>query len=88
VAVVGSARVGTTDLNSQLRLDALHEAGATRTYADDGVSGATSETLSAAKLTSTPGTTRSSCRATCESLTYSMRTSRLGRLSPLTALGA
>src|SRR6476646_8807268 len=41
VAVIGYARVSTTDQNPQLQLDALQEAGATRIYTDHGVSGAT-----------------------------------------------
>src|SRR6185312_12268789 len=41
VAVIGYARVSTTDQNPQLQLDALEEAGATRIYTDHGVSGAT-----------------------------------------------
>src|SRR5258705_4369795 len=39
VAVIGYARVSTTDQNPQLQLDALEEAGATRIYTDHGVSG-------------------------------------------------
>jgi DNA invertase Pin-like site-specific DNA recombinase len=38
VAVIGYARVSTTDQNPQLQLDALEEAGATRIYTDHGVS--------------------------------------------------
>ncbi len=41
MAVIGYARVSTTDQNPQLQLDALQEAGATRIYTDHGVSGAT-----------------------------------------------
>jgi hypothetical protein len=41
VAVIGYARVSTTDQNPQLQLDALQEAGATRIYTDHGVSGST-----------------------------------------------
>ena len=41
MAVIGYARVSTTDQNPQLQLDALQEAGATRVYTDHGVSGAT-----------------------------------------------
>jgi DNA invertase Pin-like site-specific DNA recombinase len=41
VAIIGYARVSTTDQNPQLQLDALEEAGATRIYTDHGVSGAT-----------------------------------------------
>ena len=41
MAVIGYARVSTTDQNPQLQLDALHEAGATRVFTDHGVSGAT-----------------------------------------------
>ena len=39
MAVIGYARVSTTDQNPQLQLDALQEAGATRIYTDHGVSG-------------------------------------------------
>src|SRR6476646_6873600 len=39
VAIIGYARVSTTDQNPQLQLDALQEAGATRIYTDHGVSG-------------------------------------------------
>ena len=49
LAIIGYARVSTVDQNPQLQLDALEEAGATRIYTDHGVSGATSETSSAAK---------------------------------------
>ncbi len=42
MAVVGYARVSTTDQNPQLQLDALHEAGAKRIFTDHGVSGSTS----------------------------------------------
>jgi Resolvase, N terminal domain len=41
VAIIGYARVSTTDLNPLLQLDALEEAGATRIFTDYGVSGAT-----------------------------------------------
>src|SRR6476469_5160291 len=41
VAVIGYARVSTTDRNPQLQLDALQEAGATLIYTDHGASGAT-----------------------------------------------
>ncbi len=41
LAIIGYARVGTTDQNPQLQLDALQEAGATRIFTDHGVSGAT-----------------------------------------------
>src|SRR6476646_3313625 len=41
VAVIGYARVSTTEQNPQLQLDALKEAGATRVYTDHGVSGST-----------------------------------------------
>jgi len=41
VAVIGYARVSTTDQNPQLQFDALEEAGATRIYTDHGVSGST-----------------------------------------------
>jgi DNA invertase Pin-like site-specific DNA recombinase len=41
VAVIGYARVSTTDQNPQLQLDALREAGATRVFTDHGVSGST-----------------------------------------------
>ena len=39
MAIIGYARVSTTDQNPQLQLDALQEAGATRIYTDYGVSG-------------------------------------------------
>jgi DNA invertase Pin-like site-specific DNA recombinase len=39
LAIIGYARVSTTDQNPQLQLDALEEAGATRIYTDCGVSG-------------------------------------------------
>jgi DNA invertase Pin-like site-specific DNA recombinase len=41
LAIIGYARVSTTDQNPQLQLDALEEAGATRIYTDHGVSGST-----------------------------------------------
>jgi DNA invertase Pin-like site-specific DNA recombinase len=39
LAVIGYARVSTTDQDPQLQLDALHEAGAIRVFTDHGVSG-------------------------------------------------
>jgi DNA invertase Pin-like site-specific DNA recombinase len=42
MAVIGYARVSTTDQTPQLQLDALQEAGAARIYTDHGVSGSTS----------------------------------------------
>jgi DNA invertase Pin-like site-specific DNA recombinase len=39
LAIIGYARVSTTDQNPQVQLDALQEAGATRIYTDHGVSG-------------------------------------------------
>ena len=41
MAIIGYARVSTTDQNPQLQLDALHEAGAARVFTDHGVSGST-----------------------------------------------
>jgi DNA invertase Pin-like site-specific DNA recombinase len=41
VAVIGYARVSTTDQNPQLQLDALEEVGATRIFTDHAVSGST-----------------------------------------------
>lgn len=41
MAIIGYARVSTTDQNPQLQLDALDEAGATRVFTDHGVSGST-----------------------------------------------
>jgi DNA invertase Pin-like site-specific DNA recombinase len=41
LAVVGYARVSTTDQDPQLQLDALREAGASRVFTDHGVSGST-----------------------------------------------
>jgi DNA invertase Pin-like site-specific DNA recombinase len=40
-AVIGYARVSTTDQNPQLQLDALNETGASRTFTDHGVGGST-----------------------------------------------
>ena len=39
MAIIGYARVSTTDQNPQLQLAALQEAGATRVFTDHGVSG-------------------------------------------------
>jgi DNA invertase Pin-like site-specific DNA recombinase len=39
VAIIGYARVSTTDQNPQLQLDALKESGATRIFTDHGVGG-------------------------------------------------
>jgi DNA invertase Pin-like site-specific DNA recombinase len=41
MAIIGYARVSTTDQNPQLQLDALREAGAARVFTDHGVSGST-----------------------------------------------
>jgi len=43
MAIIGYARVSTTDQNPQLQLDALQKAGATRIYTDHGVSGSTAQ---------------------------------------------
>ena len=52
MAIIGYARVSTTDQNPQLQLDALHEAGAIAVFTDHGVSGST-----AADPDSTPAST-------------------------------
>ncbi|WP_460569221.1 recombinase family protein [Humibacter soli] len=41
MAIIGYARVSTTDQNLDLQVDALNEAGAQRLFADQGVSGST-----------------------------------------------
>lgn len=41
LAIIGYARVSTTDQNPQLQLDSLREAGAERIFTDHGVSGST-----------------------------------------------
>jgi DNA invertase Pin-like site-specific DNA recombinase len=43
VAIIGYARVSTTDQNPQLQLDALKEASAARVFTDHGVSGSTAQ---------------------------------------------
>ena len=43
MAVIGYARVSTTEQNLDLQLTALQRAGAARTFADNGVSGSTTE---------------------------------------------
>jgi DNA invertase Pin-like site-specific DNA recombinase len=54
MAVIGYARVSTTDQNPQLQLDALDDAGASRVFADHGVSGSTAKRpqLMPARITS------------------------------------
>src|SRR6478672_4190631 len=42
MAVIGYARVSTTEQNMALQLDALREAGVDRVFCDEGVSGSTS----------------------------------------------
>ena len=43
MAIIGYARVRTTDQNPQLQLDALKEVGAARVFTDHGVSGSTAQ---------------------------------------------
>lgn len=43
MAIIGYARVSTTDQNPQLQLDALQDAGAARVFTDHGVSGSTAQ---------------------------------------------
>lgn len=49
MAIIGYARVSTTDQNPQLQLDALREAGAARIFTDHGVSGSTANRPELAK---------------------------------------